>query len=194
MALIPPPGSPIERAPRTAEEIDRDLRDAEEAEFARSLLTTTVEKAIAWARSSSIWPATFGLACCAIEMMHTVTPRYDIARFGAEVFRASPRQADLMIVSGRVAQRMAPVLRRIYDQMLEPKWVISMGACASTGGVFNNYALVQGVDQVVPVDVYVPGCPPRPEGLLEGILVLQKQIGAKGLPTAADLRREGAAA
>ena len=194
MALIPPPGSPIERAPRTAEEIDRDLRDAEEAEFARSLLTTTVEKAIAWARSSSIWPATFGLACCAIEMMHTVTPRYDIARFGAEVFRASPRQADLMIVSGRVAQRMAPVLRRIYDQMLEPKWVISMGACASPGGVFNNYALVQGVDKVVPVDVYVPGCPPRPEGLLEGILVLQKQIGAKGVPTAADLRREGAAA
>ena len=194
MALIPPPGSPIERAPRTAEEIDRDLRDAEEAEFARSLLTTTVEKAIAWARSSSIWPATFGLACCAIEMMHTVTPRYDIARFGAEVFRASPRQADLMIVSGRVAQRMAPVLRRIYDQMLEPKWVISMGACASTGGVFNNYALVQGVDKIVPVDVYVPGCPPRPEGLLEGILVLQKQIGAKGVPTAADLRREGAAA
>ena len=194
MALIPPPGSPIERAPRTAEEIDRDLRDAEEAEFARSLLITTVEKAIAWARSSSIWPATFGLACCAIEMMHTVTPRYDIARFGAEVFRASPRQADLMIVSGRVAQRMAPVLRRIYDQMLEPKWVISMGACASTGGVFNNYALVQGVDKVVPVDVYVPGCPPRPEGLLEGILVLQKQIGAKGVPTAADLRREGAAA
>jgi NADH-quinone oxidoreductase subunit B len=194
VALIPPPGSPVERAPRTAEEIDRDLRDAEEAEFARSLLTTTVEKAIAWARSSSIWPATFGLACCAIEMMHTVTPRYDIARFGAEVFRASPRQADLLIVSGRVSQKMAPVLRRIYDQMLEPKWVISMGACASTGGVFNNYALLQGVDKVVPVDVYVPGCPPRPEGLLEGILVLQKKIGAKGLPSAADLRREGATA
>jgi NADH-quinone oxidoreductase subunit B len=192
VALIPPPGSPVERAPRTAESIDRDLRDAAEAEFAKSLLLTTVEKAIAWARSSSIWPATFGLACCAIEMMHTVTPRYDIARFGAEVFRASPRQADLMIVSGRVAQKMAPVLRRIYDQMLEPKWVISMGACASTGGVFNNYALVQGVDKVVPVDVYVPGCPPRPEGLLEGILVLQKMIGAKGLPSSADLRREGA--
>jgi NADH-quinone oxidoreductase subunit B len=191
MALIPPPGSPVERAPRTAEEIDRDLRDAEEGEFAQSLLTTTVEKAIAWARSSSIWPATFGLACCAIEMMHTVTPRYDLARFGAEVFRASPRQADLMIVSGRVAQKMAPVLRRIYDQMLEPKWVISMGACASTGGVFNNYALLQGVDKIVPVDVYVPGCPPRPEGLIEGILVLQKKIGAKGLPSAADLRREG---
>ena len=194
MALIPPPGSPVERAPRTAESIDRDLRDAEEAEFAKSLLLTTVDKAIAWARSSSIWPATFGLACCAIEMMHTVTPRYDIARFGAEVFRASPRQADLMIVSGRVAQKMAPVLRRIYDQMLEPKWVISMGACASTGGVFNNYALVQGVDKVVPVDVYVPGCPPRPEGLLEGILVLQSMIGAKGLPSSADLRREGATA
>jgi NADH-quinone oxidoreductase subunit B len=184
----------VERAPRTAEEIDRDLRDAEEAELARSLLTTTVEKAIAWARSSSIWPATFGLACCAIEMMHTVTPRYDIARFGAEVFRASPRQADLLIVSGRVAQKMAPVLRRIYDQMLEPKWVISMGACASTGGVFNNYAVLQGVDKVVPVDVYVPGCPPRPEGLIEGILVLQKKIGAKGLPSAADLRGEGATA
>jgi NADH-quinone oxidoreductase subunit B len=194
MALIPPPGSPVERAPRTAEEIDRDLRDAEEADFEKSLLTTTVDKAIAWARSSSIWPATFGLACCAIEMMHTVTPRYDLARFGAEVFRASPRQADLMIVSGRVAQKMAPVLRRIYDQMLEPKWVISMGACASTGGVFNNYALLQGVDKIVPVDVYVPGCPPRPEGLIEGILILQKTIGAKGLPSAADLRREGGAA
>jgi NADH-quinone oxidoreductase subunit B len=194
VALIPPPGTPIERAPRTAEEIDRDLREAEEAEFERGILTTTVEKAIAWARSSSIWPATFGLACCAIEMMHTVTPRYDLARFGAEVFRASPRQADLMIVSGRVAQKMAPVLRRIYDQMLEPKWVLSMGACASTGGVFNNYALLQGVDKIVPVDVYVPGCPPRPEGLIEGILVLQKRIGAKGVPSSADLRREGATA
>ena len=194
MALIPPPGSPIERAPRTSDDIDRDLRDAEEADFAKGVLTTTVDKAIAWARSSSIWPATFGLACCAIEMMHTVTPRYDLARFGAEVFRASPRQADLMIVSGRVAQKMGPVLRRIYDQMLEPKWVISMGACASTGGVFNNYALLQGVDKIVPVDVYVPGCPPRPEGLIEGILVLQKKIGAKGLPSSQDLRREGATA
>ena len=194
MALIPPPGSPIERAPRTSDDIDRDLRDAEEADFAKGVLTTTVDKAIAWARSSSIWPATFGLACCAIEMMHTVTPRYDLARFGAEVFRASPRQADLMIVSGRVAQKMGPVLRRIYDQMLEPKWVISMGACASTGGVFNNYALLQGVDKIVPVDVYVPGCPPRPEGLIEGILILQRKIGAKGLPSSQDLRREGATA
>jgi NADH-quinone oxidoreductase subunit B len=176
VALIPPPGSPIERAPRTAEEIDRDLREAEEAEFARSILTTTVEKAIAWARSSSIWPATFGLACCAIEMMHTVTPRYDIARFGAEVFRASPRQADLMIVSGRVAQKMAPVLRRIYDQMLEPKWVISMGACASSAGMFNNYALVAGADKFPPIDIYVPGCPPRPEALIYGIMKLQDKI------------------
>jgi NADH-quinone oxidoreductase subunit B len=189
VALIPPPGSPVERAPRTDPQIDRDLREVEERELQKGILTTTLEKALAWARSSSTWPATFGLACCAIEMMHVVTPRYDIARFGAETFRASPRQADLMIVSGRVAQKMAPVLRRIYDQMLEPKWVISMGACASTGGVFNNYALLQGVDKIVPVDVYVPGCPPRPEGLLEGILILHRKIGSGGLPATSDLRR-----
>lgn len=194
MALIPPPGAPSERAPRLDAGIDKDLRDlvenAEEEAFVKRLLTTTVDRALSWARTSSMWPATFGLACCAIEMMHTATPRYDIARFGAEVFRASPRQADLLIVSGRVSQKMAPVLRRIYDQMLEPKWVISMGACASSGGVFNNYAIVQGVDKVVPVDVYVPGCPPRPEGLLEGILVLHRTIGGKGLPSSVDLMRE----
>ena len=131
---------------------------------------------IKWARKNSIWPALFGLACCAIEMMSTSAAKYDISRFGAEVFRASPRQADLMIVAGRVSRKMAPVLRHIYDQMPEPKWVISMGACASTGGVFNNYALVQGVDEVVPVDIYVPGCPPRPENLFYALLKLQDKI------------------
>ena len=140
------------------------------------ILTTTVEKMINWARRSSIWPATFGLACCAIEMMATSASRYDLARFGAEVFRASPRQADLMIVAGRVSKKMAPVLKRIYDQMPEPKWVISMGACASCGGEFKDYAIVQGVDTVVPVDVYVPGCPPRPEALIYGIMKLQEKI------------------
>ena len=132
------------------------------------ILTTTVEKMVNWARRSSLWPATFGLACCAIEMMATSASRYDLARFGAEVFRASPRQADLMIVAGRVSKKMAPVLKRIYD--------ISMGACASCGGIFNNYAIVQGVDTVVPVDVYVPGCPPRPEALIYGIMKLQEKI------------------
>ena len=192
MALIGPPGAPAERAPRTDPGIDRDLREQEVATFEEGLLTTTVDKAISWAQSSSIWPATFGLACCAIEMMHTATPRYDIARFGAEVFRASPRQADLLVVSGRVSQKMAPVLRRVYDQMMEPKWVISMGACASSGGVFNNYALVQGVDKVVPVDVYVPGCPPRPEGLIEGINILQKKIGALGQEPSSAMMRHAA--
>ena len=127
-------------------------------------------------RKSSLWPATFGLACCAIEMMAVGAPRYDIARFGMEVFRASPRQADLMIVAGRVSQKMAPVLRQVYDQMPEPKWVISMGVCASSGGMFNNYAIVQGVDHIVPVDIYLPGCPPRPEMLLDAILTLHEQI------------------
>ena len=140
------------------------------------VLLTTVDKVAQWARRSSIWPVTFGLACCAIEMMSTGASRYDLARFGAEVFRASPRQADLMIVAGRLSRKMAPALRRIYDQMPEPKWVISMGACASAGGVFDNYAIVQGVDQVVPVDVFVPGCPPRPEALIYGIIQLQRKI------------------
>jgi NADH-quinone oxidoreductase subunit B len=140
------------------------------------VMLTTVDKVVNWARRSSIWPVTFGLACCAIEMMAMSASRYDIARFGAEVFRGSPRQSDLMIVAGRLSRKMAPVLRRIYDQMPEPKYVISMGACASVGGVFDNYAIVQGVDQVVPVDVFVPGCPPRPESLIYGIVQLQKKI------------------
>jgi NADH-quinone oxidoreductase subunit B len=134
-----------------------------------------------WARKGSLWPLTFGLACCAIEMMATVGAKYDISRFGAEVFRASPRQADVMIVAGRVSQKMAPVLRQIYDQMAEPKWVIAMGACASCGGVFNNYAIVQGVDRIVPVDIYVPGCPPRPEQLIWGIIQLQEKIDREGI-------------
>ena len=146
-----------------------------------SVVLGRLSDAIKWARKNSLWPALFGLACCAIEMMSTSASKYDISRFGAEVFRASPRQADLMIVAGRVSKKMAPVLRQIYDQMPEPKWVISMGACASTGGVFNNYALVQGVDEVVPVDIYVPGCPPRPETLIDGILKLQKKIETEGL-------------
>ena len=141
-------------------------------------LLTTYESAVNWTRTRSMWAATFGLACCAIEMMATGAAHNDLARFGMEVFRASPRQADLMIVAGRVSQKMAPVLRQVYDQMSEPKWVISMGACASSGGMFNNYALVQGVDQVVPVDVYVPGCPPGPQSLLHGILMLQDKVMA----------------
>jgi len=146
------------------------------AEALPEVLTTRLDSLINWARKSSLWPATFGLACCAIEMMNATTSRNDLARFGAEVFRASPRQADVMIVSGRVSRKMAPVLRRIYDQMPEPKWVISMGACASCGGVFDNYAIVQGCDQVVPIDVFVPGCPPRPEALIYGIVQLQRKI------------------
>jgi NADH-quinone oxidoreductase subunit B len=148
---------------------------------------STVEKAVAWAQGSSIWPDTFGLACCAIEMMSIVSARYDIARFGAEVFRSSPRQADLLIVSGRVAHKMAAPLRQIYDQMLEPKWVIAMGACASSGGMFNNYAVLQGVDKIVAVDIHVPGCPPRPEALVEGIIRLQEKIKA-GVPPAYEIR------
>jgi NADH-quinone oxidoreductase subunit B len=143
-----------------------------------NFLLTTLEKGVNWTRTRSMWPATFGLACCAIEMMATGAAHNDLGRFGMEVFRASPRQADLMIVAGRVSQKMAPVLRQVYDQMAEPKWVISMGACASTGGMFNNYALVQGVDEIVPVDMYVPGCPPGPQSLLHGILSLQDKIMA----------------
>ena len=161
---------------------EQELGDLEE-----KLMLTTVDKAVAWAQSSSIWPDTFGLACCAIEMMSIVSARYDVARFGAEVFRSSPRQADLLIVSGRVAHKMAAPLRQIYDQMLEPKWVIAMGACASSGGMFNNYSVLQGVDKIVAVDVHVPGCPPRPEALVEGIVRLQEKIKA-GVPPAYEIR------
>lgn len=153
-----------------------DGGELEEAAVEERIITTTLDKAVSWARGNAIWPATFGLACCAIEMMTTVASRNDIARFGAEIFRASPRQADLLILSGRVSIKMAPIIRRIYDQMLEPKWVIAMGACASTAGVFNNYALVAGADKFLPVDVYVPGCPPRPESLINGVLKLRQQI------------------
>ncbi len=147
-----------------------------EANTGLGIVTGVLDRFVDWSRRSSLWPATFGLACCAIEMMASGAARFDLARFGMEVFRASPRQSDLMIVAGRVSQKMAPVLRQIYDQMPDPKWVVSMGACASCGGVFNNYAIVQGVDQIVPVDMYVPGCPPRPEMLIDGILRLHDQI------------------
>jgi NADH-quinone oxidoreductase subunit B len=169
----PAPAAAPPRAPATPE-------DAVREEVERGLLFTTVGGMVNWAvnqsRVNAIWPLGFGLACCAIEMMAIVGPRFDISRFGAEVFRASPRQADLMIVAGRVSIKMAPVLRQLYDQMPDPKWVISMGACASCGGVFNNYAILQGVDKIVPVDVYVPGCPPRPEALIHGIMKLQEKI------------------
>lgn len=147
-----------------------------EEKLPSGFLLSTVENMAGYLRKGSLWPATFGLACCAIEMMATGGGRFDIARFGMEAFRASPRQADLMIVAGRVSQKMAPVLRQVYDQMTEPKWVLAMGVCASSGGMFNNYAIVQGVDHVVPVDIYLPGCPPRPEMLLNAILKLHEKI------------------
>lgn len=172
--LTPPPAPALEPPPaRSEEELLRE-------EVERGVLFTSVERMVAWAvnqsRANAIWPLGFGLACCAIEMMAILGPRFDVSRFGAEVMRASPRQADLMIVAGRVSIKMAPVLRQLYDQMPDPKWVLSMGACASCGGVFNNYAILQGVDKIVPVDVYVPGCPPRPEALLHGIMKLQEKI------------------
>jgi NADH-quinone oxidoreductase subunit B len=156
------------RTGQTGPEIEEDVE--------RGILLTTLGKALGWARKNSMWPVTFGLACCAIEMMAAGAADYDLSRWGMEIFRASPRQADLMIVAGRLSQKMAPVLRTIYDQMPEPKWVISMGVCASSGGMFNNYGLVQGVDTIVPVDIYVPGCPPRPEMLMYGILRLHEKV------------------
>lgn len=153
-----------------------------------NILIGALDDIVNWARRNSLWPLTFGLACCAIEMMSTVASRFDIARFGSEAFRATPRQADVMIVAGRVSKKMAPVLRQIYDQMPHPKWVISMGACASCGGIFNNYAIVQGVDQIVPVDVYVPGCPPSPDALLYALLKLQQKIRAERTGMLLELR------
>lgn len=139
-------------------------------------LIAPLEKLINWARQNSLWPAQFGLACCAIEMMSTAASRYDVARFGMEVFRASPRQSDVLIIAGRVSQKMAKAVKTIYEQMPDPKWVIAMGDCSSTGGIYNNYAIIQGVDKIIPVDVYVAGCPPRPEALLDGLMMLQKKI------------------
>jgi NADH-quinone oxidoreductase subunit B len=164
-----------------------------ENRFEKNFLITTVDYVFNWARKSSLWPMTFGLACCAIEMIASSTARYDIARFGAEVFRPSPRQSDLMIVSGTVTLKMAPVVKRIYDQMPEPKWVISMGACSSVGGPFKSYAVLQGVDKIVPVDVYVLGCPPRPENLFYALLKLQDKIDATTLakkPTSVRLKED----
>jgi NADH-quinone oxidoreductase subunit B len=174
------PSSPEELRIRQlrARDMQRGDLDPEQLEeYVESrVLTTTLEKAVAWARANAMWPATFGLACCAIEMMSMVSARYDSARYGAEVFRASPRQADMLILSGRVSIKMVPVIRRIYDQMLEPKWVIAMGACSSSGGMFANYAVVQGADKFLPVDIHVPGCPPRPEALMYGVLKLRNKI------------------
>jgi NADH-quinone oxidoreductase subunit B len=155
--------------------LDNESVDNVTAAASEGLVMTTLDKAVGWARKNSIWPMSFGLACCAIEMMSMSASRFDIARFGAEVFRGSPRQSDLMIIAGRVANKMAPVIRHLYQQMPEPKWAISMGACATSTGVFNNYALIP-VNQVIPIDVYVPGCPPRPEQLIQALMMLQSKI------------------
>jgi NADH-quinone oxidoreductase subunit B len=152
-----------------------------ESQLGNNVITTSLEKLVNWARRSSLWPAGFGLACCALEMLVAVSARYDMARFGMEVFRPSPRQADLMIVAGTVTKKMLPAVVRIYEQMPEPKWVIAMGACASTGGIFDTYSTVQGIDQYLPVDVYIPGCPPRPEALIYGILKLHEKISKEKL-------------
>ncbi len=182
------PWEPVQTYSNTQTTRRREL-PVHEKDGSFGVLTTRVDKLINWGRSASLWPALFGLACCAIEMMSTSADRFDIARFGAEVYRASPRQADLMIVAGRCSVKMAPVLRQIYDQMPDPKWVISMGACASCGGVFNNYAIVQGVDKIIPVDVFIPGCPPTPDMLLFGFNELQRKIRA-GIPNPPDPLKE----
>jgi NADH-quinone oxidoreductase subunit B len=180
LAPLDQPRSPEElriRQLRARDLLRGELEGRELDEYVEeSVLTTTLEKVQAWGRSNSMFPLTFGLACCALEMMSIVSPRYDVARFGAEAMRASPRQADFIILSGRVSIKMAPVIRRLYDQMLEPKWAIAMGACSSSGGMFANYAVVQGADKFMPVDVHVPGCPPRPEALLYGFNKLQRKI------------------
>jgi NADH-quinone oxidoreductase subunit B len=157
-----------------------------------SIILTTLDKVVNWARKRSMWPFGFGLACCAIEMMATFASHFDLARFGMEIMRPSPRQADLMIVSGRVSVKMAPVVKRLYEQMPNPKWVIAMGACASCGGVFNNYAIVQGVDKIIPVDMYIPGCPPRPEQLIEGIVKLQEKIQKDSVSSRKKSKSKGA--
>ncbi len=164
-------------------------RPAEVTDVSQTAYTTKIQDFVNWGRKNSLWPMPMGLACCAIEMMATVGPRYDVARFGAEALRFSPRQADLMIVSGTVTKKMAVALKRIYDQMPDPKWVIAMGACASSGGMYRSYSVVQGVDEIIPVDVYLSGCPPRPESLIEGILEIQRKI-TSGQATASELARE----
>jgi NADH-quinone oxidoreductase subunit B len=165
------------KMPTLKDLFEKDVQELEN----EGIVFASLEKLVAWGRSNSLWPMTFGLACCAIEMMASTDARNDLARFGSEVFRASPRQSDVLIVAGRLSKKMAPVMRRVYDQMPDPKWVISMGACASSGGMFNNYAIVQNVDSVVPVDIFVPGCPPRPEGLIYAVMQLQKKIQGQAI-------------
>ncbi len=162
-----------------------------EDRFSKNIITTTYDVVFNWARRSSLWPMQFGLACCAIEMMSTLDSRYDMARFGAEVFRGSPRQADMMIVSGTVTEKMAPMVKRLYQQMADPKWVLAMGSCAMCGGPYKTYAVTQGVDRIIPVDVYIPGCPPRPEALLYGLMQLQRKIDRETIARDAGFVRGG---